>query len=132
MTLEQFFQVSPIILLHTASAVLSLLLGTFQLLTLKGTSGHRILGYVWCSLMAIVAVSSLWVHSIDQFMGFSVIHLLSINVIVGLPLAILAARRGNIARHSMMMKGTYVGGLIVAGIFTLAPGRILGRLLIGW
>jgi uncharacterized membrane protein len=65
-------------------------------------------------------------------MGFSVIHLLSINVIVGLPLAILAARRGNITSHRMMMKGTYVGGLIVAGIFTLAPGRILGRLLIGW
>jgi uncharacterized membrane protein len=132
MTLEQFFQVSPIILLHTASAVLSLLLGTYQLLTMKGTAGHRILGYVWCSLMGFVAVSSMWIHSIDQFMGFSVIHLLSVNVIVGLPLAILAARRGNIARHRMMMKGTYVGGLIVAGIFTLAPGRILGRLLIGW
>jgi uncharacterized membrane protein len=120
------------IVLHAAGAIIALLLGAWQLWARKGTGGHRVIGYIWVALMMLVAVSSFWIHQINQFMGFSVIHLLSINVAVGLPVAVIAARQGNIARHRMAMKGMYVGGLIIAGIFTLAPGRMLGNLVFGW
>ena len=108
--------------------MLALAIGTYQLMSEKGTRGHRVLGYVWVALMVSVAVSSFWIRTIDMFMGFSVIHLLSIYVLIGLPAAVLAARQGSISRHRKIMKGTYIGGLIVAGIFTLAPGRLIG----GW
>ncbi len=63
------------ILLHSAAALVALLLGAWQLWAAKGTGGHRVLGYVWVGLMMLVAVSSFWIHQINQFMGFSVIHL---------------------------------------------------------
>jgi uncharacterized membrane protein len=48
---------------------------------------------------------------------------------VALPRAVIAARRGNIGAHRNTMRGIYIGGCIVAGLFTLLPGRFLGSLL---
>ncbi len=123
---------SPQILIHAAAALIALLLGFYQLWAAKGTGGHRMLGYVWVGLMMLVALSSFWIHQINQFRGFSVIHLLSLTVAIGLPVAVVAARQGNITRHRRAMQGMYLGGLIIAGIFTLAPGRMLGNLVFGW
>jgi uncharacterized membrane protein len=132
MTFGQFLQLSPVILLHSFCAVLALIIGTYQLLSSKGSIGHRFLGYVWCALMGTVAVASLWIHGINQFMGFSFIHLISLYVAVSLPMAVIAARQGKIKKHRGIMVGTYCGGLIVAGLLTFAPGRVLGKLLFGW
>jgi uncharacterized membrane protein len=123
---------SPVVLVHAAMAITALGLGIFQQWARKGTRYHRASGYVWVALMMMVAISSFWIRSIDMFLGFSVIHLLSLNVAIGLPIAVWAARRGNIVLHSKAMKGTFFGGLIIAGIFTLAPGRLLGQLVFGW
>ncbi len=119
-------------LIHAAAAICALLLGAYQLWAMKGTGPHRVIGYVWAGLMTLVAASSFWIHQINQFRGFSVIHLLSIYVLVGVPAAVLAARRGAIRNHRMSMIGLFTGGLIIAGIFTLAPGRMLGHLVFGW
>jgi uncharacterized membrane protein len=43
----------------------------------------------------------------------------------------LAIRRGDVRQHGKSMRGVYVGGLLIAGLFTLAPGRILYRVLFG-
>ena len=40
-------------------------------------------------------------------------------------------RRGNVDGHRKAMKGMYIGGCVVAGLFTLLPGRFLGSLLWG-
>ena len=48
-----------------------------------------------------------------------------------LPLAIWHIRRGNVDGHRKAMKGMYIGGCVVAGLFTLLPGRFLGSLLWG-
>ncbi len=53
----------------------------------KGTLPHRTLGWVWVVLMAVVALSSLFIHTIRMVGPFSLIHLLSLLVIVTLPLA---------------------------------------------
>ncbi len=42
-----------------------------------------------------------------------------------LQFAYLAARRGDIKQHKGNMIGLYVGGLLSAGSFTFAPGRLL-------
>ncbi len=44
---------------------------------------------------------------------------------------VLAARRGNIRRHGSAMASLFVGALVVAGAFTLLPGRIMHRVVFG-
>ena len=45
--------------------------------------------------------------------------------------ALYYARRGDIARHKRAMIGTYVGAILIAGAFTLVPGRIMHAVLFG-
>ena len=47
------------------------------------------------------------------------------------PLAVLAAHRHNVNRHRYAMMGLFAGALVVAGAFTLVPGRIMHRVLFG-
>lgn len=81
--------------------------------------------------MVTVAASSFMIQEIDQWRGFSLIHLLSIQVLATLPLLILAARRGKVTRHSKGMIAMFAGSLVVAGLFTLLPGRIMHAVLFG-
>jgi len=41
------------------------------------------------------------------------------------------ARRGNIRGHKRSMIGLFAGALIIAGIFTFVPGRIMHAVLFG-
>jgi len=52
-------------------------------------------------------------------------------VFVTLPLGLVHARRHNVRGHKMTMIAMYLGALVIAGIFTFAPGRILYRVLFG-
>ena len=115
-----------VIYFHLTAALLALVIGTIQLMRPKGTGSHRMVGWVWVTLMFSVAISSLW---IPQFLHFTWIHLFTLLTLTVLPLAIWRIRHGDVARHARAMKGLYLGGLLIAGIFTLVPGRLLGNLL---
>jgi uncharacterized membrane protein len=60
----------------------------------------------------------------------SPIHLLSLVTLVGIPRAIVAARRGRIAAHRRGMTIIYAA-LVIAGYFTLLPMRLIGGWLFG-
>jgi uncharacterized membrane protein len=120
-----------VVQVHAFAAMGAFALGIVQLAAPKGTLPHRTLGYTWVGLMLLVAVSSFAIHGSGRWGGFSAIHLLSILVLVLLPLAVLAARRHHVARHSRAMIGLFAGALIVAGAFTLLPGRIMYRVVFG-
>ena len=113
---------------HLTGALIALPLGAFVLWRPKGTATHKALGRLWVALMLVVAVSSYWLRTLSG--GFSFIHLLSVLTIVALPLGILQARRGNIPAHLRAMRGVYIG-LVVAGVFALAPARTLGGMVFG-
>jgi uncharacterized membrane protein len=130
MTLTPILDADPIIQVHLIAALGALLLGVVQLSGAKGTVAHRRLGWIWVAMMAVVAVSSFWIQ--DLFDGFGPIHGLAVMVLVFLPAGIGRARRGEINSHAATMKGLFLGALILAGVFTLLPGRILGRALLGW
>jgi uncharacterized membrane protein len=115
-----------VIYVHLFAALAALLLGTWQLLRPKGTSAHKATGWAWVLLMLTVAISSLWIPS---FLHFSWIHLFTLLTLITLPVAIVAIRRGNVARHAGAMRGLYIGGLLVAGVFTAIPGRLIGNLV---
>ena len=132
MSLAPLLNASPVIQAHAVAAIIALGLGASQFWLPKGTFSHRVIGWIWVLLLASVALTSFWINVINQFAGFSLIHILSVLTLVGLPQAVWAARQGRVNRHKVMMKSLFLYALIVAGLFTLLPGRILGRVLIGW
>ena len=131
MTLAPLLSASPVIQIHVAFAVLALGLGLAQLALPKGNRRHKLMGYFWTLLMVGVAISSFWIHELRSFGPFSAIHLLSILTLVSLPYAIIEARRGNHRRHSKTMQTTFWLALVVAGAFTLLPGRIMHGVFFG-
>ena len=120
-------QAPPLVVyVHFIAALAAAAIGAVQLARPKGTAGHRVLGWTWAALMMVVALSSLW---IPAFLAFTWIHLFTLFVMVTLPLALYRVHRGEVAGHAKGMRGIYVGGLIVAGVFAFMPGRVLGNLL---
>ena len=100
-------------------------LGLVQFARRKGTFSHRTFGWIWVVLMMIVAISSFWIHN-DRVWGiWSPIHLLSIFALINLPIAVWMARRHNVRAHRGWMIGLFTGALVIAGLFTLVPGRIM-------
>jgi uncharacterized membrane protein len=129
MSLAPLLAAPLVVQLHAFAAMAAFLLGIAQFVAPKGTLPHRTVGYVWVVLMLGVAASSFAIHGMGQWYGFSAIHLLSVLVLVLLPLAVLAARRHHVDRHRKAMIGLFAGALVVAGAFTLLPGRIMHRVL---
>jgi uncharacterized membrane protein len=75
--------------------------------------------------MILVVGTSFFIHTIRIWGPWSPIHLLSLFTLVMVPLAVLRARRHDVGGHRSAMTWTYGLALIAAGLFTLAPGRIM-------
>jgi len=131
MTLAPLLRADPVIQLHAFAAMAALALGAVQLAAPKGTLRHRTMGWLWVALLATIAISSFWIHQIRMIGPFSPIHLLSIFTLIMLPLAVLAAHRHDVARHRRAMIMIFAGALVVAGAFTLLPGRIMHAVAFG-
>lgn len=128
--LERLGRTSPVILVHLAFGVLALAVGGLLLAGRKGDRMHRVLGWAWVLAVGIVAVTSLFIKTLNPG-HFSLIHLLSGYVIVALPLAVAAARRHDVERHRRYMTGMYLGGFAVNLVFVLLPGRLVWSLFLG-
>jgi uncharacterized membrane protein len=130
-TFAALLQTRPVVFFHLVTAIAALLLGIVILTRRKGTGNHRTLGWAWVLLMGSTALASAFIQGggLPNIAGFSPIHLFTVITGVGLPYAVWSARRGNIVAHRMTMRMIYIGGCIVAGMFTLLPGRLLGNLL---
>ena len=129
--MEILFQSVAPIPSHALAALLAVLLGGLQLSRVKGTAQHRILGWIWVALMAYVAASSFLISEINLWGAFSPIHLLSVWTLISLVIATYHARRGNIRQHTIWMMLLYVLALLVTGLFTLWPGRVMHAVLFG-
>jgi uncharacterized membrane protein len=131
MNLAPLLNAAPAIPLHAFAAMTAFVLGTVQLTAPKGTLPHRALGWIWVILMAIVAGSSFWIHQIRLVGPWSPIHLLSIFTLVMLPLGVWMAHRHRVADHRRIMILMFSGALVIAGLFTLLPGRIMHAVVFG-
>jgi len=103
-------------------------------MTKKGSGQHKFLGRIYMVLMLFTAVVTLLMSAQvgpKLFDHFGPIHLLSVLVLYSVPSAYFAIKVGNIKKHKRAMIGLYVGGMLVAGGFTLVPGRFLGELVFG-
>jgi len=131
MSLAPFFKAGLVIQVHMIAALIALVLGAVILSNMKGTRKHKMLGKTWVGLMVIVALSSFFINELKTWGPFSPIHILSVVTLIALFHAIRAIRRGDIRGHKSSMVGLYIGGLVLAGVFTLMPGRIINRMLFG-
>jgi len=116
--------------IHVIAAAVMLSLTVLQLILSKGTAFHKVNGYIWSVSVFVIALSSFGIREVGGIFGFSWIHGLSVYVLIGLPMTILYARRGDIRLHRKNMLGLIIG-MSIAGVFTLVPGRRLGDFLWG-
>jgi uncharacterized membrane protein len=131
MSLAPLLNASPTIQLHAFAAMAAFALGVVQLSTPKGTLPHRTIGWIWVSLMLVVSISAFFIHTIRLWGPWSPIHLLAIFTLVVLPLGVWAAHRHDVVRHRHTMIGLFTGALVIAGVFTFYPGRIMYQVVFG-
>jgi uncharacterized membrane protein len=125
MTLSPLFSAAPAIQIHAFAAMGAFALGLVQFIAPKGTLTHRTLGWLWVGLMAVVSISAFFIHRLNIWGQWSPIHLLAIFTLVMLPLAVWRAHRHRVAAHSRAMILLFAGALVIAGAFTIMPGRIM-------
>lgn len=110
--------------------MLAITLGAVQFSSRKGTRAHKTLGWMWVAAMVVVAGTSIFMRELNDG-RLSLTHAFTALTVIGLPVGIMAARRGSILRHRATMSGLYLGGLIIAAFFTLSPGRLLHKVFFG-
>lgn len=131
MSLAPLLAAAPEIQLHAFAAMAAFVLGAVQLAAPKGTLPHRTLGWVWVVLMLVISGSSFLIHGIKLWGPWGPIHLLSVFTPIMLMVGVVAARRGRVRAHRITMISIYAGALILAGVFTLVPGRLMHQVMFG-
>ena len=114
--------------LHLGTLAPAFVLGTYLLINRKGTPAHQLLGKLYMGLMLFTATVTLFMEAqVGPILlnHFGYLHLLSLLVLRTVPLAYIAARRGNIKTHKGRMIGMYIGALLLAGSFTVMPGCLM-------
>jgi uncharacterized membrane protein len=140
--MQSLSSLSPALIIHLFAALGALVLGPLalwaRLLGRQRPRLHRAFGYAWVTLMIITAVSALFISSVFSWnwAGFSFIHLLIPVTLLSLVASFWALARGNIRAHRYGMISLYVNACLIAGAFTLLPGRFLGQVVwhqwLGW
>jgi uncharacterized membrane protein len=126
------FWAAPVsVQVHVLAALTAAVLGIVQFAGRKGTLPHRTIGWVWAVAMAVTALSSVAMVGSCAVKGFSVIHLLTAFTLFTLPVAVWHGRRGRVAEHRRDMISLYVGAMVIAGAFTLMPGRLMHDIVVG-
>lgn len=116
------------VIAHLASGMTVLPLGFSPLVLRKGVARHRVVGWLWCGLMTFTALVSFALHGVNP-RGLSPVHLFSVLTLILFPVIIYQARTGHIAGHQQAALGLMIGVLVIAGVFTFLPDRILGELV---
>lgn len=132
MNLSPLLDAGLAIQIHVATVVPAALIGPYLFLSRKGSPRHRLFGKIWLGLMVAASISSFFIHTINLLLGLSPIHLLSAYVLYGSWRAVRAARLRRIREHRLTVIGMYVGGIVIAGGFTLLPGRIMHEVLFAY
>ncbi|WP_298955798.1 DUF2306 domain-containing protein [uncultured Nonlabens sp.] len=120
--------------IHLITVIPCVFIGAYLLLFSKGTVWHRNLGKYYMISMMVTAIVSLFMPAMvgPQFLNhFGYIHLFSLLTLWSVPTAYIAIRKGQVKKHKFKMVFLYIGALIIAGGFTLVPGRFMYEVFFG-
>ena len=133
---------TPTIAVHLSLALSAVAIGPWVLWTRLGATTrpqlHRALGYAWVTCMLGAALTGVFIRDfrLPNLWGYTPIHLLIPLTCWSLYRAFRFLALGNIPGHRKTMQWLYFNACIVAGAFTLLPGRYLGQLIwgqwLGW
>ncbi|MCB0558958.1 MAG: DUF2306 domain-containing protein [Lewinellaceae bacterium] len=127
-------ETSELMYIHLATVVPCFFIGTMLLLMKRGTKIHKDLGKIYMVLMLVTAIVTVFMPAQvgpSVFNHFGWIHSFSFLTIYTVPTAYLAIKKGNVKSHKRKMILLYFGAIILAGGFTLTPGRYLHGLFFG-
>ena len=121
-------------LLHLVTILPAFFIATWLLFRRKGTANHRLLGKIYMVLVLFSAALTLLMPArvgptIFGHCGF--IHGLGVMAFYSIFMGWRAIKAKDIRRHKRAMVGLYVGGMLIAGGFTLMPGRLLHGWIFG-
>ena len=128
-------QLTPTIAVHMSLALTAVSIGPVALWARMGMKKrpqlHRAFGYAWVTCMLGAAISGLFIRDfkLPNIGGYTPIHLLIPLTLLTLFKAFRFLAQGNVTGHRKSMQWLYFGACIVAGAFTLVPGRFLGDLI---
>lgn len=128
-------QLTALIAIHMTAALAATAIGPVAIWARRARwqrpKLHRRIGYTWVLLMLVTALTALFIRDfqLPNLAGFTWIHLFIPVTLGALFIAFCRLRQGDIRGHRRSMQGLYLGGCLVAGAFTLLPGRFLGNLL---
>jgi uncharacterized membrane protein len=120
--------------IHLATVLGAALIGVVLMARIKGTPFHRQLGWIYAAAMFATGVITLTIPRlpVGPHLGpFGPLHLFSLFTLVGVPTALMAARRGDWATHGRIMASLFIGGLGIAGIAAFIPGRLMHQVFFG-
>ena len=119
-----FSEASVIIQLHCITAFSALVIGVIMLRRPKGTTSHKAIGRIFIGLMLATALSSIFIRELNPG-GFSFIHLFVPLTLFASWEAIYYIRRKNLKRHKRAVVGMFFGALLIPGLLSFAPGRLM-------
>lgn len=123
-----------LLMMHLATVVPCIFIGAILLVVKKGTRFHIYVGRIYMILMLITVIITLIMPAEvgpTVFNHFGYIHGFSFLTLYTIPSAYFAIKKGNVKSHKRKMILLYFGAIIIAGGFTLMPGRYLHHLFFG-
>lgn len=130
MNFKAVMDAEPVIQLHLAAAIIALILGTLMFIRPKGTPSHRMIGRAFLIMMIAAAISSYFIRIINQG-ALSWIHIFIPITFLASFQAVYYIRKKDIKRHKRAVQGMFFGALIIPGLFTFLPGRLMHTLFFG-
>jgi len=124
----------PMVQLHAAAGALALLLGAARAIWPHGERAERALGWGFLGLLVLSAVSALFLQpppGAPNLYGVTPHHGFVALALAGAFAAVVAARGGHRLGRQRIVTATFAGVLLVAGLFEMAPGRMLNAVLAG-
>jgi uncharacterized membrane protein len=128
--MARFARLPLVIKIHLLAALAALALGAVLMARRKGRAFHRVAGWVWVALVSTVAGASIFMTSLNHG-HWSILHLFTGWTLIVLPLAVMWAKRHEVARHRRTMMGLFYGGFAVNLFIAFIPGRTLWMMFMG-
>lgn len=133
-------QLTPLIAVHMTAALTAIAIGPVALWARKDLHPinqrpklHRAFGYAWVTMMLMTAISAIFIrdYRLPNIAGYTPIHVFVAVTFYYLFRAFQYLAQSNIAGHRKAMQTLYISACLIAGAFTLLPGRYLGNLVFG-